>query len=123
MTEDLFGWIRTARHHGAGRPVVADRPAQSIADIIDACGRRSAGEVTPVYPRAGENAVRILVTAIRARGQAEPARAAPHARRSGKYKFSALVDDLNNGRATPPRAMIFKPAIVLWCRILHLGAT
>jgi tRNA1(Val) A37 N6-methylase TrmN6 len=107
MTEDLFeSWIRTA---GAimvpgGQLSLIARP-QSIAEIIDACGRRFGGlEVTPVYPRAGENAVRILVTAIKG-SRARLTLRAPLLMHDdpASHKFSALVDDLNNGRASYPR--------------------
>ena len=68
MTEGLFeSWVRTA---GAimipgGQLSLIARP-ESIAEIIDACGRRFGGiEITAIHPREGENAVRILVTAIK----------------------------------------------------------
>src|ERR1700709_2579540 len=68
MTDGLFeSWIRTA---GAilipgGQISLIARP-QSIADIIAACGKRFGGmEITPIHPREPENAVRILVTAVK----------------------------------------------------------
>ncbi|GEO85068.1 MULTISPECIES: tRNA1(Val) (adenine(37)-N6)-methyltransferase [Alphaproteobacteria] len=103
MTEGLFeGWIRTA---GAimvpgGQLSLIARP-QSVAEIIDACGRRFGGlEVTPVYPRAGENAVRILVTAIKG-SKARLNLRSPLLMHDDptSHKFSAFVDDLNNGRS------------------------
>ncbi len=107
MTEGLFeSWIRTA---GAimvpgGQLSLIARP-QSVAEIIAACGRRFGGlEITPVYPRAGENAVRILVTAIkgsRARLNFRPPLLMHDDPES--HRFSAFVDDLNNGRAAYPR--------------------
>ncbi len=107
MTEGLFeSWIRTA---GAimvpgGQLSLIARP-QSVAEIITACGRRFGGlEITPVYPRAGENAVRILVTAIkgsRARLNFRPPLLMHDDPES--HRFSAFVDDLNNGRAAYPR--------------------
>ena len=68
-------------------------------------GRRFGGlEVTPVYPRTGENAVRILVTAIKG-SRARLNLRAPLLMHDdpASHKFSALVDDLNNGRASYPR--------------------
>jgi len=102
MTGDLFeSWIRTA---GAialpgGQLSLIARP-QSVADIIGACGRRFGGlEITPIYPRAGENAVRILVTAIKG-SRARLTLRAPLQMHddAGSHKFAAFVDDLNNGR-------------------------
>lgn len=107
MTERLFErWIRTA---GAimvpgGQLSLIARP-QSIAEIVDACGRRFGGlEVTPVHPRAGENAVRILVTAIKG-SKARLNLRAPLLMHDDpeSHKFAALVDDLNNGRAAYAR--------------------
>lgn len=107
MTDGLFeSWIRTA---GAimipgGQLSLIARP-QSIAEIIDACGRRFGGlEVTPVYPRAGENAVRILVTAIKGSKARLNLRASLLMHDDPEsHRFSPFVDDLNNGRATYPR--------------------
>lgn len=68
MIDGLFeSWIRTA---GAimipgGQLSLIARP-ESIAEIIDACGRRFGGlEITAIHPRDGENAVRVLVTGIK----------------------------------------------------------
>ncbi|MBR0556778.1 tRNA1(Val) (adenine(37)-N6)-methyltransferase [Ciceribacter sp. L1K23] len=107
MTGDLFeSWIRTA---GAimipgGQLSLIARP-QSIAEILGACARRFGGiEITPLHPRPGENAVRILLTAIkgsRARLQLRPP-LVMHDDPSS-HSFSAFVDDLNNGRAAYPR--------------------
>lgn len=106
MTDDLFeSWIRTA---GAilvpgGQLSLIARP-ESIADIIAACGRRFGGlEVTALHPRAGENAVRILVTAIKGSRARLCLRAPLIMHDAGTHRFSALVDDLNNGRKAYPR--------------------
>ncbi|TCL75857.1 methyltransferase [Rhizobium sp. BK251] len=103
MTGDLFeSWIRTA---GAimipgGQLSLIARP-QSIGDIIDACGRRFGGvEITPVHPREGENAVRILVTAIKGSKARLSLRAPLVMHDEGTHRFSSFVDDLNNGRAS-----------------------
>ncbi|MFC5759527.1 tRNA1(Val) (adenine(37)-N6)-methyltransferase [Rhizobium sp. GCM10022189] len=102
MTDGLFeSWIRTA---GAimipgGQLSLIARP-QSIAEIIDACGRRFGGiEITAVHPREGENAVRILVTAIKGSRARLSLRAPLIMHEEGSHKFSPLVDDFNNGRA------------------------
>lgn len=102
MTDDLFeSWIRTA---GAimipgGQLSLIARP-QSIAEIIDACGRRFGGiEITAIHPREGENAVRILVTAIKGSRARLSLRAPLIMHEEGSHKFSPLVDDFNNGRA------------------------
>lgn len=106
MTDGLFDiWIRTA---GAimkpgGQLSLIARP-ESIADIISACGRRFGGiEITALHPRAGENAVRILVTAIKQSRARLTLRAPLIMHDEGTHKFSAFVDDLNNGRAAYAR--------------------
>jgi tRNA1(Val) A37 N6-methylase TrmN6 len=106
MTDGLFeSWIRTA---GAilipgGQLSLIARP-QSIADIIAACGRRFGGmEITPVHPRKGENAVRILVTAVKGSRARLTLRAPLVMHQEGTHKFSSFVDDLNNGRAAYAR--------------------
>ncbi len=102
MTEGLFDiWIRTA---GAimkpgGQLSLIARP-ESIADIISACGRRfGAIEITPLHPRAGENAVRILVTAIKQSRARLTLRAPLVMHEEDTHSFATFVDDLNNGRA------------------------
>lgn len=102
MTENLFErWIRTA---GAivmpgGQLSLIARP-QSIAEIIAACGRRFGGlEITAIHPRPGENATRILVTAIKG-SRAKLQLRAPLLMhdKPDSHAFAPLVDDLNNGR-------------------------
>lgn len=102
MSDDLFeAWIKTA---GAimkpgGQLSLIARP-ESIAEIIAACGRRFGGiEITPLLPRAGENAVRILVTAIKQSRKRLVLRAPLVMHGEGSHRFSPEVDDLNNGRA------------------------
>jgi tRNA1(Val) A37 N6-methylase TrmN6 len=103
MTENLFeSWIRTA---GAitipgGQLSLIARP-QSIAEIIDACGRRFGGiEITAIHPREGENATRILVTAIKG-SRARLQMRAPLLMHDqpGSHAFAPVVDSLNNGRS------------------------
>ncbi|PDT16268.1 methyltransferase [Rhizobium sp. J15] len=106
MTDGLFeSWIRTA---GAimipgGQLSLIARP-QSIAEIIDACGRRFGGiEITAIHPRERESAVRILVTAIKGSRARLSLRAPLIMHEEGSHKFSPLVDDFNNGRAAYAR--------------------
>lgn len=101
MDDGLFeAWIRTAGAilRPGGQLSLIARP-ESIAEIIDACGRRFGGiEITPLLPRQGENAVRILVTAIK-QSRARLALRAPLVMHDeGTHRFSPEVDDLNNGR-------------------------
>lgn len=109
MVGGLFeSWIRTA---GAilkpgGQLSLIARP-ESIAEIIAACGRRFGGlEITALHPRAGENAVRILVTAIKGSRARLSLRAPLLMHEEGTHRFSAAVDDLNNGRAAYPRKSV-----------------
>lgn len=106
MTDGLFEkWIRTA---GAimipgGQLSLIARP-ESIGEIIAACGRRFGGlEITPIHPREGENAVRILVTGIKGSRARLALRAPLIMHGEGTHKFSDFVDDMNNGRAPYPR--------------------
>lgn len=107
MTENLFEcWIRTA---GAiakpgGQLSLIARP-QSIAEIISACGKRFGGlEITAIHPREGENATRILVTAVKG-SRARLQMRAPLLMhdKEGSHAFARVVDDLNNGRKAYPR--------------------
>ena len=106
MTGGLFeAWIRTAgaiARPGAQLSLIA-RP-QSLAEIVAACGRRFGGiEATPVHPRPEADAIRILLTAIkgsRARLRLRPPLVLHDSHAHG---FSAIVDDLNNGRRCYPR--------------------
>lgn len=102
MSGALFEtWIRTA---GAimkpgGQLSLIARP-ESIAEIVAACGRRFGGiEVTALHPRQGENAVRILVTAIKQSRARLVMRAPLVMHEEDTHRFSPFVDDLNNGRS------------------------
>ena len=106
MDEDLFErWIRTA---GAilipgGQLSLIARP-ESVAEIVNACGRRFGGlEITALHPRAGESAVRILVTAIKGSRARLSLRAPLFMHEPGSHRFASVVDDLNNGRTAYPR--------------------
>lgn len=101
MTEGLFeDWIRTA---GAitvpgGQLSLISRP-QSVAEIIAACGSRFGGiEITLIHPRPGEDAVRMLVTAIKGSRARLSFRAPLVMHETGSHAFTPIVDDLNNGR-------------------------
>jgi tRNA1(Val) A37 N6-methylase TrmN6 len=101
MTEDLFeSWLRTANAimRPGGQLSLIARP-ESIAEIVAACGRRFGGiEISAIHPRAGENAVRILVTGIKGSRARLSLRAPLIMHEQGSHKFSPFVDDLNNGR-------------------------
>lgn len=102
MSDGLFdAWIRTAGAilRPGGQLSLIARP-ESIGEIVAACGRRFGGvEITPVLPRAGENAVRILLTGIK-QSRARLALRAPLVMHGeGSHAFLKEVDDLNNGRA------------------------
>lgn len=103
MTEGLFDtWIRTASAiaRPGGQLSLIARP-ESIAEIISACGRRFGGiEITPLHPRAGENAVRILVTAIKQSRARLTLRAPLIVHEAETHKFAGVVDAMNNGRAS-----------------------
>ncbi len=110
MTQGLFeSWVRTA---GAimkpgGQLSLIARP-QSVAEIIDACGRRFGGiEITSLHPRPGADAIRILVTAIKGSRARLTLRAPLFVHGEDGHSFAAEVDDLNNGRAAYRRS---KPA-------------
>lgn len=97
----LARWIRSA---GAvckpgGQLSLIARP-RSLAEIVTACrGRFGGAHVTPVHPRAGDNAIRILVSAIRG-SRAGLVLRAPLILHDGETpRYSPLADALNNGQA------------------------
>lgn len=102
MVPGMFeSWIRTA---GAimkpgGQLSLIARPS-SVAAIIDACGRRFGGlQITPLHPREGEDAIRILVTAVKG-SRARLAMRSPLLMHDGPgHAFAPLVKALNNGEA------------------------
>lgn len=102
LTDGLFEtWLKTA---GAimkpgGQLSLIARP-ESIGDILAACGKRFGGvEIIPVHPRPGEDATRILVTAIKGSKARLIFRAPLVVHGADGHSFSADVDDLNNGRS------------------------
>ena len=94
-------WIRTAGAvvRSGGQLSLIARP-ESVAAILSACRNRFGGvQMTPVYPRPGQNALRLLVTGIKG-SRARPRMRPPlHVHEGGQRSFSPVVDDLNNGRA------------------------
>ncbi|TRL39305.1 tRNA1(Val) (adenine(37)-N6)-methyltransferase [Rhizobium straminoryzae] len=106
MTEALFeGWLRTA---GAimvpgGQLSLIARP-ESVGEILAACGRRFGGlELTAIHPRPGEDAIRLLVTAIKGSRARLKWRAPLVMHAQEGHAFTDFVDDLNNGRTAYPR--------------------
>nr|CAD6423025.1 methyltransferase [Rhizobium sp. Q54] len=111
MGEGLFeNWIRTA---GAimkpgGQLSLIARP-QSIVEIIAACGKRFGGlEITAVHPRPGEDATRLLVTAIKGSKARLTFRAPLFLHDREGHAFTQAADDLNNGRVPHSRRKAVK---------------
>ncbi len=106
MTDGLFeNWLRTAAAImvPGGQLSLIARP-QSIFDIIAACGRRFGGlEITLIHPRVEEDAVRMLVTAIKGSRARLNFRAPLVMHENASHAFLAEVDDLTNGRKAYPR--------------------
>lgn len=106
MDDDLFErWIRTAGAimRPGGQLSLIARP-QSVAAIVDACGRRfGALEITPLHARAGEIALRILVTGIKGSRGGLALRMPIVMHEDGLHAFTPFVNALNNGLAAYPR--------------------
>lgn len=66
MSVNLFEiWVKKAASvlHAKGQLALIARP-ESLPEILSACARRfGALRITPIHPRAGEDAIRILLTA------------------------------------------------------------
>ncbi|KGF67042.1 methyltransferase, partial [Hoeflea sp. BAL378] len=101
-TGDLFErWLRTAGAilRPGGQVSVIARP-ESVSDILAALGKRFGGaEITPVCPRPGDDAIRILVTAIKGSRARLCLRDRLLIHDGPGNGFSALMRDLGNGRA------------------------
>lgn len=101
MRGDLFeDWLRTAGAilRPGGQLSLIARP-QSIADIIAACGKRFGGiEITLVHPRAGESAIRLLLSAIKGSKARLAFRSPLFMHGADSHAFLQQVDDLSNGR-------------------------
>lgn len=106
LTEGLFeAWLKTAGAimRPGGQLSLIARP-ESIGDILVACGRRFGGiEITPVHPRPGEDATRILVSAVKGSKARLLLRSPLVVHGPDGHSFSPDVDDLNNGRAAYTR--------------------
>ncbi len=111
-TDDLFErWLRTAAAilKPGGQVSVIARP-ESLAEILTALGKRFGGvEVTPVIPRQGGNAIRILVTAIKGSRARMSLRDRILVHQGPGHDFSGQMKDLANGRAAWPRQTRNRP--------------
>ncbi|MDP2119788.1 MAG: methyltransferase [Hoeflea sp.] len=112
-TGDLFErWLRTA---GAilkpgGQLSLIARP-ESMADILTAMGQRFGGaEITPVCPRPGDDAIRMLVTAIKGSRARLSLRDRILIHEGAGNGFSAEMNDFANGRAALSRRMKTRPS-------------
>lgn len=111
--DDLFErWLRTA---GAilkpgGQVSLIARP-ESLSDILVAIGKRFGGvEITPVCPRSADDAIRILVTAIKGSRARLSLRDRILVHDGPGNGFSAEMTDLANGRAAWPRRTRTRPS-------------
>lgn len=106
MVDGMFeSWIRTggAILKPGGQLSLIARP-ESVAEIIAACGKRFGGlEITLIHPREGASATRMLVSAIKGSRARLTFRAPFIMHGEDGHKFTAFVDDLNNGRAAYAR--------------------
>jgi len=109
---DLFErWLRTAAAilKPGGQVSVIARP-ESMAEILVALGNRFGGvEVTPLVPRQTDDAIRILVTAIKGSRARMSLRDRLLVHEGAGHGFSARMNDLANGRAAFPRRMKNRP--------------
>lgn len=105
-TPDLFEeWLRTANAIlKPGRQVSLIARPESLADILAGLERRFGGiEITPVCPRAGDDAIRILVTAVKGSRARLGLRERIVIHEGTGRDFSPLANDLANGRRDWPR--------------------
>ena len=112
-TDDLFErWLRTAAAilKPGGQVSIIARP-ESLADILSAFGKRFGGaEVSPVCPRNGDDAIRILVTAIKGSRARLSLRDRILVHEGPGHGFSPGMSDLSNGRAAWPRRTRGRPS-------------
>ncbi|MGJ8571821.1 MAG: tRNA1(Val) (adenine(37)-N6)-methyltransferase [Hoeflea sp.] len=105
-TDDLFErWLRTAAAilKPGGQVSIIARP-ESMAEIATALGKRFGGiEITPVIPRSGCDAIRILVTAIKGSRARMSLRDRILVHQGPGHELSERMNDLTNGRAAWPR--------------------
>jgi tRNA1(Val) A37 N6-methylase TrmN6 len=105
-SDDLFErWLRTAAAilKPGGQVSIIARP-ESMGEILAALGNRFGGvEMTPVIPRLGDDAIRILVTAIKGSRARMSLRDRILIHQGDGHVFSDEMNDLGNGRAAWPR--------------------
>jgi tRNA1(Val) A37 N6-methylase TrmN6 len=105
-TDDLFElWLRTAAAilKPGGQVSIIARP-DSMAEIFAALGKRFGGvEITPVIPRQGADAIRILVTAIKGSRARMSLRDRILVHQGPGHEFSSQMSALANGHAAWPR--------------------
>jgi len=105
-SDDLFErWLRTATAilKPGGQVSVIARP-ESLAEIFAALGKRfGAIEITPVLARQGDDAIRVLVTAIKGSRARMSLRDRLLIHEGQGHEFSARMSDLANGRVALPR--------------------
>jgi len=103
---DLFErWLRTASAilKPGGQVSLIARP-ESLSDILIAMGKRFGGaEITPICPRPGDDAIRILVTAIKGSRARLGLRDRILIHEGAGNDFSTQMNDLANGRTAWPR--------------------
>lgn len=111
--DDLFErWLRTAGAilKPAGQVSIIARP-ESMSDILMALGKRFGGvEITPVCPRDGDDAIRILVTAIKGSRARLSLRDRIVVHDGPGNGLSELMKRLSNGAAAWPRHIKVKPS-------------
>lgn len=112
-SDDLFErWLRTAAAilKPGGQVSVIARP-ESLAEIFAALGKRFGGvEITPVIPRTGSDAIRILITAIKGSRARMRLRDRILIHEGEGHAFSDQMHGLANGRAAWPRQTPNRPS-------------
>lgn len=112
-SDDLFEhWLRTAAAtlKSGGQVSIIARP-ESMADILAALGKRFGGvEITPVCPRPGDDAIRILVTAIKGSRARLRLRDRILIHEGSGHAMSARMNKLSNGRSAWPRQTKTRPS-------------
>lgn len=112
QSDDLFEhWLRTAAAvlKPAGHVSIIARP-ESISDILEALGKRFGGvEITPLCPRHDDDAIRILVTAIKGSRARLRLRDSIVIHEGQGQIFSTLMSELNNGQTCWSRRTQSRP--------------
>lgn len=112
--DDLFErWLRTAAAilKPGGQVSIIARP-ESTAEILAALGNRFGGvEITPVIPRPGDDAIRILLTALKGSRARLSLRDRILIHQGPERAFSNQMDDLANGRLAWSRRTAKQPSI------------